>query len=153
MGECSLRAAQRVSLNSGMLLLDRKSTRSIALLPEETISASALALRGITSQTQIETITLWDVYNSRKTKTLPNKSHGFIDSVSFSPDGQLLASAGENNIIELWDIASEEKVNIVGHKDTYQEYLDVLKCRWTDTRFWWSGQYDKTVGYRHQKRN
>ena len=44
---------------------------------------------------------------------------GGIWSVSFSPNGNLLAAASANNIVELWDVATEQKIaTLRGHTDS-----------------------------------
>jgi WD40 repeat protein len=51
-------------------------------------------------------IVLWDAATHEKRLTL--RGHvGDISALAFNGDGSLLASGGVNNIVKLWDIASQ----------------------------------------------
>ncbi len=45
---------------------------------------------------------VWDVRTGALVATLPDDGANVVSSVAFSPDGSLLASAGDNSQIELW---------------------------------------------------
>lgn len=63
------------------------------------------------------TVRLWDAANGRLARTL-NVGSGWVRSVVFSPDGQLLASGGTDNIIRLWNAASGAELRqLSGHTD------------------------------------
>ncbi len=70
-------------------------------------------------------IYLWDVTRGELTQKLENQNlmHGqanmyppHIHSVSFSTDGQMLASGGPDNTIRLWDVVTGvKKQTLIGH--------------------------------------
>ncbi|PSB16097.1 hypothetical protein C7B76_12410, partial [filamentous cyanobacterium CCP2] len=52
-----------------------------------------------------------DLSKARFTQTF-----GFIHSIAFSPDGQLLATGGDDNLVHLWQIADgQPKLSLRGH--------------------------------------
>jgi WD40 repeat protein len=61
--------------------------------PDGTILASAGGVGGVS---------LWDVQNGTKLRTLPHEEE--LMTVAFSPDGTLLASAGYDHQVFLWGI-------------------------------------------------
>ena len=68
----------------------------------------------LASGTSGNSVELWDVATGANTATLRhNKNihprfdhHYWVYSVAFSPDGNMLASGGDNGIFKLWDVAT-----------------------------------------------
>ncbi|MBX9693047.1 MAG: hypothetical protein K2Z81_11730 [Cyanobacteria bacterium] len=54
-------------------------------------------------------ICLWDTDSGKKTMTFSDTPEK-ISSVAFSPDGKLLVSSSNDNVINLWDVATGKKV-------------------------------------------
>ncbi len=91
--------------------------RSVAFSPDGRLLASgSCGQKENTSCVQGE-IRLWDV-ETGKTKDVFLGHESWVRSVSFSPDGRLLASGSEDNTVRLWDVRVGELVTILrGHTD------------------------------------
>ena len=62
----------------------------------------------------MEQVKLWDVGTREEVASLPHG--GRVESVSFSPDGAILAWGSEDGAIKLWDVDSREEVaSLEGH--------------------------------------
>ncbi|KAI9708959.1 MAG: hypothetical protein M1820_003653 [Bogoriella megaspora] len=60
-------------------------------------------------------VRLWDIESSRPLAILKGHSRGFIDSIAFSPDGNLLAS-GSDQTLRLWDVKTGKLLSTLrGH--------------------------------------
>jgi WD40 repeat protein/ABC-type branched-subunit amino acid transport system substrate-binding protein len=56
-----------------------------------------------------KTIKLWDVKTGKEIKPLKGHDH-WVNSVSFSSDGQTLASGSEDNTVKIWDVKTGKEI-------------------------------------------
>jgi WD40 repeat protein/serine/threonine protein kinase len=86
------------------------------------------------------TIKLWRVADGSLVRTLTGHTNR-VNSVSFSPDGRLLASGSDDTTIKLWRVADGSLVlTLTGHA------LDVFSVSFSpDGRLLASGSYDNTI--------
>ena len=64
-----------------------------------------------------EDIRLWHVATGSHLKTLTGHTHG-VESISFSPEGQTLASSAKDQTIRLWDLLTGRHLKtLTGHTD------------------------------------
>lgn len=90
---------------------DTDDARKVAEIPEYSAALDGLALSpdGRTlAATELSSLRLWDVASATRSATfeLPHDAY----DVEFSPSGSLLATAGMNGTITLWDVHSRQRV-------------------------------------------
>jgi WD40 repeat protein len=90
-------------------------TTSLAFSPDGSILAVG-GLRGAPTATSPSPIHLWDLASGKELHHFP-AHRNLVRSLSFAPDGQTLASVGQEPVIRLWDVATgREKIPHVGHE-------------------------------------
>jgi serine/threonine protein kinase/WD40 repeat protein len=63
------------------------------------------------------TIGAWDVRTGNQLQAFPKESIGYINDLVFSPDGSLLAAAGVQSTINIWDFTNRVvKFRLTGHR-------------------------------------
>ncbi|MFC1719117.1 WD40 repeat domain-containing protein, partial [Candidatus Poribacteria bacterium] len=86
---------------------------------------------------------LWDVSGPQEVQEIATLDEhlGYVYSVSFSPDGELLASGDRFGIVKLWNVASHQEVaTLTGHSDR------ILSVSFSpDGKLLASGSWDSTV--------
>jgi WD40 repeat protein len=83
-----------------------------------------------TSSRKDTTIQLWDAFTCKHKNTLITETENFvIDSISFSPDGHVLAAGGRRGEVCMWDVTSGEL------KTTFPAPEHAREHGWFRTRF------------------
>jgi len=58
-------------------------------------------------------VMVWDLQTGREVRRM---EHGvWVTSVSFSPDGELLASGGFDGVVRVWEVESGREVRLLNH--------------------------------------
>lgn len=121
-----------------------QSASALALSPDGTILASASAdqnYRVNVGGAVDHSICLWELATGRQLHHLAGHTNGATNLV-FSPDGKLLASAGRDTMIKVWDAGSGKML----HQFKAQPALGALALVFApDGQFLASGGSDKTL--------
>ena len=102
------------------------------------VDASLVASAGESS-----VIKLWNLRNNT-VKTL-NGHTGIVNSIAFSPNGELLASVSDDKTLKLWDVRSQQNIA------TLTDIADGFQWQIKSVAFSPDGQLLATVGGKHVK--
>ncbi|MFE2234377.1 TIR domain-containing protein [Streptomyces sp. NPDC059442] len=86
------------------------------------VSATAVAFspdgRTLATNTERDTVVLWDAATRRRIGETPAGHTSQIASVVFSPDGRALATASRDSTVRLWDVDTRRQIGapLVGHR-------------------------------------
>ena len=112
----------------------------LAFSPDGSILAGGAAGAAYRGDFSLAEIHLWDVATGRELHRIPAHQQ-WVASLSFSPDGQTLASTGAEEVIRLWDVATgREVVEQLGHRSAI---LALVVSPADGTVF--TGGYDGTI--------
>jgi WD40 repeat protein len=100
-------------------LWDMKTARLLKIESEESTSSSVAfsPVEAIVAMVHPGTIRFWDAVTGKPLRSLRIPLQHTVDSLAFSPNGRILASAGEEQKITLWEVDTGRELasNLVGH--------------------------------------
>lgn len=93
-----------IELSSGkeVSAFDRHSPFSVAISPDGSTLAAG----------HWDIVSLWDVFTGRRLSVFHGFG-GYVNGLSFSPDGKLLAAGADSGLLQIWDIANRKRLQSV----------------------------------------
>ena len=108
-----------------------------------------MATRSQVVESGDNTVRLWDANTGSPLRTLTGHT-SWVLSVSFSPDGNTLASGSNDNTVRLWDATTGSPLRtLTGH--TSRVLQRVVFTRWQHARKWKLGHHRASVGCDHRQ--
>lgn len=106
------------SFPSDRLRIDEETTDAFKLPPEA--HSSPLRIRGRGEKKSRSDPEMWDL--TQRSESVPLKGHiAPVQGLAFSPKGDLLASAGEDYRVGIWETATGKKLHLLqGHKQSVE---------------------------------
>ena len=104
-------------------LWDARTSKRKTTLPVHTWSITSIVLspdgKTIVSGHHDGTVQLWDAQTGKNKNTLIGRNTGDVDSVMFSPDGNMIATGGKfDKTVQLWDANTGKSISTFkGHTD------------------------------------
>ncbi|MEQ9672044.1 WD40 domain-containing protein [Coleofasciculus sp. G2-EDA-02] len=110
--------AQLIALNASAEALVASNRKFDALLKSLSAAKELKQALGVTKETKMRVISTLQqvVYGVRERNRLTEHSN-WVSSVSFSPDGELIASASKDKTIKLWSQQGKLLQDLLGHKE------------------------------------
>jgi WD40 repeat protein len=88
----------------------------LAFSPDGSLLASGCTGTGNTESSSLADVYLWDIARAKALRHFP-VHQGWVQSLSFSPDGKTLATSGPEPTIRVWDVATgRETIPQPGHR-------------------------------------
>jgi WD40 repeat protein len=114
--QSQMREIEALSKSSEALFATNKKLEALVEAIRAKRSFQKLMGQDSATQTTLDLMLNQATYGLVEYNRLPGKIDG-VKGVSFSPDGQIIASIPENNTIKLWHINGKSKATLIGHSD------------------------------------
>ena len=116
---------------------------SVSFSPDKRLLATGSKDRYGNDRETRSDIKLWDVKNSKVVARLKGHSD-WVESITFSRSGKLLASGSWDNTIKLWDIANPEQSQEIATLTGHSEWVTKVNFS-PDEQLLASGSWDDTI--------
>ena len=124
---------------SGRVIWSRSEAGFCAMSVAFSHDGKSLAVGyGFYSSTTQGKIKIWDVASGKEIKAFPGPVGG-VNKVAYHPEGKRLAAAG-SGVVEIWNLETESKIEIKGHKSWVYCVAFSHDGKWLAT-----GGWDRTV--------